>query len=129
MQRSRAMAVMFLLGALLTGGGLGFAGTRLFAATRPPVVQWGNQKSLREYVGTRLDLSPEQQASLDTILDERYRAMRAAMDPVRPTMDSIRLASRARIRAILSPTQQAEFDKLVAESEARRDSVRAAEKR
>ncbi len=29
------MAVLFLLGALLTGGGLGFAGTRLFAASRP----------------------------------------------------------------------------------------------
>ncbi len=93
------------------------------------MVQWGNQKSLREYVSGRLDLSREQQASLDTILDERFRAMRAAMEPVRPTMDSIRLASRARIRAILSPAQQAEFDKLVSESEARRDSARAAAKR
>jgi Spy/CpxP family protein refolding chaperone len=129
MQRNRAMAMLFLLGALLTGGALGFAGTRVFAADRPPVVQWGNQRSMRAYVAKRLDLSPDQQAQMDSILDERYRAMRAAMDPVRPRMDSIRLASRARMRALLSPAQQAAFDQLVAESEARRDSARAADRR
>ncbi len=126
MQKSRAMAVLFLLGALLTGGALGFAGTRVLGA-KEPVVQWGDQRSMRDYVATRLDLSAEQRAALDQILDERYRATRAAMDPVRPTMDSIRIASRARIRTLLSPAQQAEFDRLIAESEARRDSIRAAE--
>jgi hypothetical protein len=33
------------------------------------------------------------------------------------------------MRALLSPAQQAAFDQLVAESEARRDSARAADRR
>lgn len=129
MQRTKANAVMFLLGALLTGGALGFAGSRVFEADRPPVVQWGNQRSMRDYVAARLDLSEGQRAQIDEILDERYRATRAVMEPVRPVMDSIRLASRAKMRAILSPAQQAAFDRMIAESEARRDSARAAERR
>lgn len=124
MQRNRAMAGMFLLGALLTGGALGFTGSRVLGGGEP-VVRWGDQASMRDYVATRLELSEGQRQAMDSLLDDRYRAMRQTMEPLQPRLDSIRLASRAKIRAMLSPTQQERFDALVREQEARRDSSRA----
>ncbi len=123
MQGSRAVATSFLLGALLTGGALGFAGSRMLG-DREPVIRWGDQRSMRAYVAKRLDLSTGQQAAVDSILEDRHRQMGVLLDPIRPKLDSIRTASRAQIRRLLSPDQQAEFDRMVAELKAGRDSTR-----
>jgi hypothetical protein len=122
MNRSKAMAMMFLLGALLTGGALGFAGSRVLNG-KEPVIRWGDQRSMRDYVGRRLDLSVGQRVAVDSILEDRHRQMGKLMEPLRPKMDSIRMSSRAQMRVLLSPVQQAEFDRMLQELQARNDST------
>jgi Spy/CpxP family protein refolding chaperone len=123
MSRPRTLAFVFLLGALLTGSALGFTTSRVLAA-REPAVRVSDQRSLRDVLAQRLDLSPDQRAAIDSILDARREAMEAVMARVRPEMDSVRVASRAAMRRLLSPAQQAEFDRMVAESQARIEKSR-----
>jgi Spy/CpxP family protein refolding chaperone len=114
--RSRQTATMFLLGALLTGGVLGFSANRVFAGGRKPLVQ--PQRQLRDQLSERLQLTPAQRERVDSILDDRHRQMTEVLKPVRPRMDSIRLNARANIRRILTPAQEVEFEAMLKELQA-----------
>ncbi len=114
--RSRQTATMFLLGALLTGGVLGFSANRVFAGGRKPLVQ--PQRQLRDQLAERLQLTPAQRERVDSILDDRHRQMNEVLKPVRPRMDSIRLNARANIRRILTPAQDVEFEAMLKELQA-----------
>ena len=114
MQPSKNLAVMFLLGAVLVGGALGFTADRVMMRdhlTRP-----------RVSLADRLQLAAAQRARLDSILDDRHRRYSIVMSTVRPTLDSIKLQTRDEIRLILTAPQRLEFEKLVAEM---RDSSRS----
>lgn len=114
--RSRQTATMFLLGALLTGGVLGFSANRVFAGGRKPLAL--PQRQLRDQLSERLQLSPAQRERVDSILDDRHRQMTEVLKPVRPRMDSIRLNARANIRRILTPAQEVEFEAMLKELQA-----------
>ncbi len=115
--RSRQIAAMFLLGALLAGGVLGFSANRVFADGRPRA--WGDsQRTMRGYLGNRLDLTKAQRERVDSILDDRHRQMNDVLKPVRPKMDSVRENARAQIRRILTPAQEVEFEALLKEMQA-----------
>lgn len=112
--RSRQTATMFLLGALLTGGVLGFSANRVFAGGHEK--PWGDaQRTMRQHLADRLDLTPAQRERVDSILDDRHRQMTDVLKPVRPRMDSIRLNARAQIRRILTPAQEVEFEAVLKE--------------
>lgn len=114
---SRQTAAMFLLGALLTGGVLGFSANRVFADNHPK--PWTNsQRTMRDHVAKRLDLTPAQRERVDSILDDRHRQVTEVLKPVRPRMDSIRENARAQIRRILTPSQEVEFEALLKEMQA-----------
>ncbi|MBI3790331.1 MAG: periplasmic heavy metal sensor [Gemmatimonadetes bacterium] len=115
--RSRQTASMFLLGALLTGGVLGFSANRVFAGGHGK--PWTDpQKTARAQLADRLDLTPAQRERVDSILDDRHRQMTEVLKPVRPRMDSIRLNARAQIRRILTPAQEVEFEAVLKEMQA-----------
>ena len=118
MQRSRQTAAMFLLGALLAGGVLGFTADRMMSRAGPTVGPRQSVKLMRDNVAKRLDLTPAQRAVLDSILDDRHKQMVDVMKPMRPKMDSVRQNARTQIRRILTPPQQVEFDALIKEMEA-----------
>jgi hypothetical protein len=110
MQSSKSLAVMFLLGAVLVGGALGFTADRV----------WGREGACRdprrskELLYDRLELSTAQRAAWDSILDERHRQYEAVLKPVRPQMDSIRLRARAQMRALLTtPEQRERFEAII----------------
>lgn len=105
---------MFLLGALLTGGVLGFSADRVFANGRS-VRMTEPQRAMRQQLANRLDLTPAQRERVDSILDDRHRQMTDLLKPVRPKMDSIRLNARAQIRRILTPAQEVEFEAVLKE--------------
>jgi Spy/CpxP family protein refolding chaperone len=71
--------------------------------------------SSRAALAERLHLSSEQQARLDSILDERQRRYASVMATVRGQLDSIKLHAREQIRAMLTEEQRQEFEKLLAE--------------
>jgi len=114
---SKQMAVMFLLGALLVGGAMGFATDRMLVRDRL-CPRWGDQQAMRGRLADELGLSAAQRAALDTILDRRNDAMDTLVQPIRPQLDSVRDAARAEIRRRLTPHQQAEWDRILTERKA-----------
>lgn len=115
MQRSKQQALMFLLGAVLVGGVLGFSADRVLGDNQK---HWGPR--MRMY--RDLELSNAQQSTMDSLLDTRNCQISAVMKPVQPQLDSIKKAAHQQVLAILTPEQRAKLELRIAEM-ARRDSV------
>ena len=98
---------MFLLGAFVVGGTLGFTVDRvvsegLHAAPRPT--------SGVDAFAEELDLSPTQRAAVDSILTARNRGMDSLVAPVRPQLHAVRDSARHAIASRLTTGQRAKFD-------------------
>ena len=98
MNRSKQQALMFLLGAFLVGGALGFSADRVVHALPR---HWAP----RDFMYDDLDLTPAQRASLDTILDARRCQVDSLLRPLKPTLDSLRTAAHMQMLAVLTPQQ------------------------
>ena len=112
MQRSRSLALMFLLGALLVGGALGFTADRVLAGDR--CGKDADQRRSRSWLREELNLSAEQSAAVDSIFERRHRELRAVISTVRPRMDAVRDTARQQIRAVLTDAQRGRFDEIIA---------------
>jgi len=111
MQRSKNLAMMFLLGAVLVGGALGFTADRVWM--RDATI-CSDPKASRALLYDRLDLTSAQRAAWDSILDDRHRQFDSLFKPIRPQMDSIRARSRAQMRALLTtPEQRERFETII----------------
>jgi len=117
-QRTKAQAILFLLGAVLVGGALGFTANRAFDERDQPQ----DARSSRARLADRLELTSAQRRMLDSVLDERNERMKELLAPVRPRLDSLRFAARAVIRKQLSADQQLRWDEVLLELS--RDSAR-----
>jgi Spy/CpxP family protein refolding chaperone len=124
MDRSKGYAVMFLLGAFVTGGALGFTADRVIGGGQRHEMRGKN--AYRQKLAEELDLTPAQRASVDSLMEERHRQIVALYKPVKPQLDSIAIIARvvsdsthAQIKRLLNSEQQVKFDKMRAE--ARRD--------
>jgi hypothetical protein len=115
MQNTKNLAMMFLLGTFLTGGVLGFSAERFI--NRDRVCSSNPRSQLAE----RLQLSPGQQASVDSILDARSRQYQVVLAPMQERLDSIKERARDQIRRVLTAEQRAEFEALI---QGMRDSTR-----
>ena len=109
MQRSKNLAVAFLLGAVLVGGALGFTADRVMIGDRI------RADRPRLTLADRLQLDAAQRAKLDTILDNRRHRYDMIMATVRDQLDSVKLRARQEIRLILTESQRREYEKLLAE--------------
>ncbi len=110
---------MFLLGAVLVGGALGFTANRAIERRDWP----RNQRTSRAQLADRLQLSVEQRRMLDSLLDSRNERMKVLLAPIRPQLDSVRYSARGVIRSRLSADQQARWDQVLIEMS--KDSARA----
>ena len=72
----------------------------------------------------KLDLSDEQKAQLDTILEQGRKCMVDINTTYRSEFGKVRNTTRAQIQKILTPDQQKEFDEMMAEQDARRRHLR-----
>jgi hypothetical protein len=109
-KQSKNLALMFLLGALLVGGALGFAADRV--VMRDKMCAPADRRALRDRMSDELGLSAAQRATLDTILDERHAQLTALIQPIRPQLDVVKDTARQRIRRMLTAEQQAVFDEM-----------------
>lgn len=66
-----------------------------------------------EQMTRELSLTPEQQKSLETILDDTRSTMRAIHEQVRPQFEEVRQQGRQKIRAILTPEQLPQFEEFI----------------
>lgn len=70
----------------------------------------------------RLQLNDDQAAKLSVIMDETRARFRDVRDKFEPEMQKIREDQRQKISALLSPSQQAEWQKMMEERQRRRES-------
>jgi hypothetical protein len=105
MQRSRNLALMFILGAVLVGAVLGFTADRIMVRGKI----CAPTKSAQDYRKTFYDdigLTGEQREAWDSLLDERSRAS----SPYYAQADSVRAAYREKLLALLSDEQRQVLD-------------------
>lgn len=115
MQKSKSTAVLFLIGAFLAGGALGFTADHMLG--RGKHGSRGGRESMSARVARELSLSPDQHKSLDSLMERRREQIRAVYRPIRPQLDSLDKVGRAisdtthaQVRRILNPTQQVKWD-------------------
>jgi hypothetical protein len=119
MQRSKQQALMFLLGAVLVGGVLGFSADRVFGHDmRGP---WAGRMRMYEDLG----LSDAQRVAMDSLLEDRNCQIGAVMKPVKTQLDSIKKVAHQQMLQILTAAQQAKLESRRREME-RRDSLEKA---
>ncbi len=105
MQRSKQQALMFLLGAVLVGGVLGFSADRVVAAKMKP-----KRPSARVQMYNDIGIDTLQRARLDSVLDETNCRIGDIMRPHRPAMDSVRAEGLKTFVGMLTPEQRAAYD-------------------
>lgn len=128
MQRSKSLAMVFLLGVFLAGGAAGFAANQVAG---PEKRCKGDRASYRERFASELGLTASQQRVVDSLMETQRTRVRALYGPVRPRLDSI---SRSRdsifedtqreLKALLTPEQQATFDRMHREGRSKRGQSR-----
>src|SRR5688500_20158598 len=99
MQRSRSLALMFLLGALLVGGALGFTADRVLTGER--CAKSGDNRRSFAWLTEELGLSAEQAAAVDSMVERPHREPRAVIPPVRPPMAAAGDTGRQQLRPVL----------------------------
>lgn len=119
MQRSKQQAMMFLLGAVLVGGVLGFSAERVMSHTATDH-SWAARQTMYDDLG----LSTEQRAAMDSVIDEKNRRVDSLLKPVKPQIDTVRANARAQFYRIFTPEQRANFEARVREDSLRREQVR-----
>jgi Spy/CpxP family protein refolding chaperone len=132
MQRSKSYALMFLLGAFVAGGALGFTADRVMTREKPSRGRPSIDRMAKE-----LELTDAQRVQFDSITAGRRAQIKALWQPLRPQMDSIEKIARTisdstheQLKRILTPEQGKKLDEMRergrrrAEARARSDTNR-----
>lgn len=109
MQRSKLIAVLFYLGAVVIGAALGIA------VDRKVVRDWMDRRAqdqgkARQTFAQRLNLTPAQQAAADSIFGAARKADSVLMAPIAQQADSVFKAARAEFRLRLTAEQQKAYE-------------------
>ena len=107
MLRSQQLAAMFLLGAFVVGGTLGFTVDRMVSDR---LRAGAPQTSVVDAFAEELNLSAPQRAAVDSILTARNRVMDSIMAPLKPRLHAVRDSARQAIALRLTDAQRAKFD-------------------
>ena len=112
------LAVVFILGCV-TGASLDGI-YRLRAGSDRQVVTAPSIRETDAYFDTlkrELTLNPEQENSMQTILNRTRDEYKAVCADVRPRYDVVRSHAREQMRALLTPEQQERFDSIVTQED------------
>ena len=114
--RPRVKGALLLLLAFLLGTAAGALGFGLLQARtgwgHPPRDPARFQQSLLKRLTRELDLRPEQQQQVEDALRETSQEFARLREEINPRVREIRVRSQEKIRAILTPEQQAKFEAL-----------------
>ncbi len=113
---------MFLIGAFLTGGAVGFAADR--AMTRAgPDAKSTDERVASDSLAHELNLTADQRQLFDSVFDWRRARYREIMKIYRPILDSARDSARVLMRASLDSAQQVRFNALIERNNRAADSI------
>jgi hypothetical protein len=118
MQRPKQQALLFLLGAVLVGGILGFASEHMLRREDTSVA------AKRKAMYDDLAMLPAQRVAMDSVLDARNCVYDSIFRPIRPTLDSLKAATRAKLSIILTPEQRVKLEARHKEHDARDEAER-----
>lgn len=107
MHRAKQQAAMFLLGALLVGGALGFSADR-YIGHQKFATQYGPRQRFYDQLG----LSPQQRNTLDSLAFQQDCVIKSVLAPEQPKLDSIRASFRAQWRQVFTKEQLANYDEI-----------------
>src|SRR6185503_11354172 len=122
MQRSKQQALMFLLGATLVGGALGFSADRILSHDKV-VSSFGPRSKFYDELG----LTTKQRDSLDLLAFQQECEVRKVLAPHDSALKSIRARFQAQRDSVFTKEQFAELKTRRAEMDARREAERAKE--
>lgn len=119
---TRTMAVALLVVVGLAGMGVGFAADRLALRNehnfgrRPPPPSFGSfrgpggrdahRDGTRERLARELDLTPEQEVRVDSIMARQMASFRRLREAMRPRFDSLLADAQAQLESVLTPPQR-----------------------
>jgi Spy/CpxP family protein refolding chaperone len=118
MQRSKQQALMFLLGAVLVGGVLGFSARSMLRDSKEH--SWAARQTMYD----DLELTAGQRAAMDSVIDEKNRRVDSLLKPVKPQIDSVRANARTQFYRIFTTSQRTKFEARVREDSLRREQAR-----
>lgn len=122
MSRSRARVALLLLLTFAAGMAAGVAADRQFGSAEAEAPKQAEEDHRRDRRGggttierfaDELGLTTEQRARIDPILEDMREQMSDLFDPVRPAYRDLVDSTRARIEAILTPEQVADYRELL----------------
>lgn len=123
MKLSRATIALYVLLVFACGGVVGFFANRLYTAAtvnanaKNPALK-GPQDPRKSLVGmfqTRLKLSDDQVQKLNLILDESQAQVTAIHNQMDPQIDAVRQNQITRMKLMLTPEQEPEYEKMLQE--------------
>ena len=118
MERPKQQALAFLLGAVLVGGVVGFSADRVLRRDDTSIT------AKRKAMYDDLDMAPAQRVAMDSLFDARNCRYDAIFRPIQPALDSLKLDTRARMDAILTPEQRVRLEARRREDDARHGAER-----
>jgi Spy/CpxP family protein refolding chaperone len=102
--------VVFVLGLLLGVAGNHVWGERVWGRVNFSQDVHPSRNQVIDDLTHKLELTPEQQTKLASIVDDTRSKWDALYAPLEPEKERIRLEGRQRIRALLTPDQQKKYD-------------------
>ncbi|UCC48245.1 MAG: hypothetical protein JSV41_12365 [Gemmatimonadota bacterium] len=134
--KSKAWALALLVGVLILGGGVGTALDRFLfrqPATAAIHERWRGEgererdrrEGYLEWLAAELQLTQDQEAQLEAIVERHREEMSAIWREMRPRFEQLRDQARAEVRALLTEEQLAAYERLLErEAERRRPGRR-----
>lgn len=133
-RRARLLGIALLVATFAAGMLAGAAFDRTLVARETAPAQepgWhchGPHGGKTGMIVDRLDLTPEQRARVDAVLARRRAQADTFWEREGPRMRAIVDSTRAEVRAVLTPEQRAEYDRLREEHRAARRAEKARER-
>ncbi|HTB10057.1 MAG TPA: hypothetical protein VK752_00725 [Bryobacteraceae bacterium] len=121
MKLSRLTIALYVGLIFASGVVLGVFGHSLYAVTTvvsktTPKPEELRKKRLAE-MQSRMKLSDDQFAKIASIFDETRAKFHEVRERYKPELDSLESAQRDKVRAVLTPEQRAEYEKMLKERE------------
>ena len=120
MKLSRTTIALYVGLVFACGGVVGFFANRLYTAAtvtanatsgKAPPTPAEVRKHIVDDLQSRLKLTPDQMQKLNIILDESQAQVIAVHAQMDPQLDAVRQNQITRMKLMLSPDQQSEYDK------------------
>ena len=132
MKFTRWSVALYMALVFACGGVVGAFAHRLYTVSgvSANVGQRNPEEFRKRYMAdmkARLQLSDDQAAKLSALMDDTRARFRDVREKFEPEMQKIREDQRQRISELLSPSQQAEWQKIMEERQRRRESKKGRE--